>query len=92
MMIAKYNDIPFGRRLNAVLKYKGMTQRELSELIHMEDSSLSHYIHGHYIPALPNFIQIAKALNVSTDYLLGLTSGNIENAFRATVLWSDKNG
>lgn len=31
-------------------------------------------------PSLPALVQIAKTLNVSTDYLLGLTSGKIEES------------
>lgn len=72
--------VPFGSRLNIVLRAKKMRKKDLAEMISVSDSNVSKYLYEKTYPSLPALVQIAKTLNVSTDYLLGLTSGKIEES------------
>ena len=76
----KAQRVPFGSRLNIVLRAKKMRKKDLAELISVSDSNVSKYLYEKTFPSLPTLVLIAKTLNVSTDYLLGLTSGKIEES------------
>jgi transcriptional regulator with XRE-family HTH domain len=62
-----------GERLKKVLNDRGMMQKELAEKIGVSEVVISRYIHGGRIISVPILIEICKALNVSADYLLGLS-------------------
>lgn len=62
-----------GRRLKKVLAERGMMQKELAEKIGVNEMAISRYIHGGRIVSVPILVEICKALNVSADYLLGLS-------------------
>ena len=62
-----------GQRLKKVLAEQGMMQKELAEKIGVNEMAISRYIHGGRIVSVPILIEICKALNVSADYLLGLS-------------------
>lgn len=76
------NNIPFGSRLNVALKAKGMKNKDLAKKIHVSDSNISKYLSNQHYPNVPILVDIAKELNVSTDWLLGLTNGKLENSVR----------
>ena len=76
----KAQRVPFGSRLNIVLRAKKMRKKDLAEMISVSDSNVSKYLYEKTYPSLPTLALIAKTLNVSTDYLLGLTSGKIEES------------
>lgn len=63
----------FGQRLKKVLAERGMMQKELAEKIGVNEMAISRYIHGGRMVSVSILIDICKALNVSADYLLGLT-------------------
>ena len=65
-----------GQRLKQVLNDQGMLQKELAEKIGVSEIVISRYVHGGRIVSVPILIEICKALNVSADYLLGLTEVN----------------
>jgi transcriptional regulator with XRE-family HTH domain len=50
-----------------------MMQKELAEKIGVHEMAISRYIHGGRIVSVSILIDICKALNVSADYLLGLS-------------------
>lgn len=50
-----------------------MTQRELAERLHVTPSAISNYENSHSQPSLEFLCQISECLQVSSDYLLGLT-------------------
>lgn len=62
-----------GQRLKKILNDRGMMQKELAEKIGVSEMVISRYIHGGRIISVPILIEICKALNVSADYLLGLS-------------------
>lgn len=59
-------------RLKKAIRQRGITQRELSEKVGISEVSMSRYCAGTRIPTAENLLAIAFALQVSTDYLLGL--------------------
>ena len=63
----------FKNRINLLLKNKKMSQNELAKKIYMSQSIVNNYCTGKREPSLEVLIAICKALNVSADYLLGLT-------------------
>jgi len=73
----KYKNIKekesFAERLKFICEKKGMSQAELGRRIGKGRNSINDYLTGATLPSLDGFISIAKELNVSTDYLLGLT-------------------
>ena len=60
----------FGEKTLNILKYKGISQRELSEKVGCTEVSISRYISGERVPKGTIVVKIANALGVSTDYLL----------------------
>ena len=71
----KFNKIFYKR---TGMLFNGMTQMEVSALTGIAQSAVSkilNYPNGNtkYLPSAETVYKIAKAFNVSTDYLLGLT-------------------
>lgn len=62
-----------GKAIQAVRKSRKMTQKELSELIKVEESTVSRYECGQTTPSLVIFRAIVTALNTSADFLLGIS-------------------
>lgn len=60
-------------RLKEARQRKGLLQNELAELIHVSRQAYSLYERGRRRPNWETMIAMAKALDVSTDYLLGLS-------------------
>ena len=65
----------FSNILYNLLKQRNITQRMLAEMAHTTEATISRYLSdARRMPRADLIISIAEALNVSTDYLLGLTS------------------
>lgn len=62
-----------GTRINAALASANMKQKELAKAIGVTDNTISYFVSGSRVPNTEQIIEIAAALHVSTDYLLGLT-------------------
>ena len=56
-----------------LLESKGVNQRQLAIDCNTTEATISRYLNGVHKPQVHVVISIANALNVSTDYLLGLT-------------------
>lgn len=67
----------FGERLLELLKQKNISQRDFAEAVDLTECSISRYINGERIPNALTLYKIAKALNVSCDYLLGINKSDI---------------
>ena len=64
----------FASRLKQVRRATCLTQKQFAEnKLHMSQAGYMQYENGRRDPSIPTLIEIAKALNVSTDWLLGLT-------------------
>ena len=64
----------FISRLDQARKEKGLTQRELANRVGVTEVSMSRYANGARVPKGPIVVNIAKALGVSVDYLVGTSS------------------
>jgi transcriptional regulator with XRE-family HTH domain len=64
----KVGDFP--ERLKTLRLQKNLSQIELADLINVHHTHISRYERGETTPAVKALIALAKALNVSTDYLL----------------------
>ena len=64
--------LELGRRIAEGIKRNNMTQRELAEKIFVAEASMSRYIKGEREPKPDVLADIARELNTSVDYLLGM--------------------
>jgi transcriptional regulator with XRE-family HTH domain len=53
-----------------LMQERNMTQKQLSQLSGISESSMSRYLHSNKKPRIDILVNIAKALHVETDYLL----------------------
>jgi transcriptional regulator with XRE-family HTH domain len=61
----------FKKQLREALKIRNLTQAELAERTGLLPSAVSHFISGTRNPSFETLRKISKALDVSTDFLLG---------------------
>lgn len=71
--MSNYKYGTFGKRLSSVMAKRKMTQSELSRATMFTRSTISRWCGGSRIPRGNDLVDVAVALNVSTDYLLGLS-------------------
>ena len=64
--------IDFGRRLRKIRQSAGFTQKQLAEQIHVSKGTISNYETEERQPSPMILKDIAKALHISADYLLGM--------------------
>lgn len=62
-----------GDRLRIARERRGLTQRELSRLLGIGENQINKYENGGADPSLRNLYMIAAQLQVTTDYLMGLS-------------------
>ena len=62
----------FGDNLRDILKEYGMTQRQLAEETGLTEATISNYINKRKIPSMRAIVNIANALDISTDELINL--------------------
>ena len=67
-----YRSITLPIRLTNARARCGMTQAELAKSTGLHPAAVSHYETGGREPALYNLVRLAKALRVTTDWLLGI--------------------
>lgn len=66
--------VNIGKIISGLLENKNMTQRELANRVGVTEVTIGRYINGTREPKGTILKDIATALNVTTDYLLGHTS------------------
>lgn len=59
-------------RLRDCISWSGISQRELAERIGVSPQTVSKYMKKDVFPALDTFARICSAIEVSSDYVLGL--------------------
>lgn len=74
----KKQDLGFGPRLAAIRKARGLTQVQLAKAAQSTQRAISYYETDDGVPPASAVIALAKALQVSTDELLGLRAPKIE--------------
>ena len=66
-------DALFTKRFNEVLTYSKISQTELAARVNVSKQCISDYKSGKSFPSIQTLFLICKVLEVSADYLLGLT-------------------
>ena len=61
------------KRLREEIKSSGLTQKELAERIGVNPSTISKYMRIDKYPAIDTLAKLCKALDISADYILGIT-------------------
>ena len=59
------------QRIKELIKEKGLTQAGLAEKTSITQAAISQIVNGERFPTMPVLMQIARALTVSLDYLVG---------------------
>ena len=62
-----------GKRLFEVREARGVTRRELAEMLHVTKTQISDIENGKSGTNLERFLQLCEFYQVSADYLLGIT-------------------
>ncbi|MDE6585231.1 MAG: helix-turn-helix domain-containing protein [Clostridia bacterium] len=57
-------------RLAEAIKQSGKTQTEISQLLNVRQSNISHYIKGDKMPALDTLANLCKVLDLDANYIL----------------------
>ena len=63
----------FCKRFNEVLKTSGKKQTELAREVGVSKQCISDYKSGKSVPSLETLFLVCRSLEVSSDYLLGLS-------------------
>jgi len=63
----------FTKRFNEILKQCGKTQVEIALAINVTKQCVNDYKTGKSVPSVETLYALCKFLDVSADYLLGLT-------------------
>ena len=81
----------FAKRLKEAREARGMGQSELARKAEMVPSAIGHFEGNRRKPSFANIRTLAKALNVSSDFLLGRSSSmeGATTAFRGEAQLSD---
>jgi transcriptional regulator with XRE-family HTH domain len=62
--------VSFGTRLKALRVEKGLSQKELGQLVDLESQTISHYETGYRSPSIATINRFCEVFNVTSDYLL----------------------
>ena len=61
-----------GERISREMKEKHITQREMAATVGITELTMSRYINNERVPSATVIGEIAKILDVTTDYLIGI--------------------
>ena len=78
----------FGERLRRARDNRNMNQTELAAKAKLQPSAIGHFEKERRKPSFANIRSLAKALNVTSDYLLGRT---VEMSGATTVFRGEEN-
>lgn len=87
-------------RLKQSISERGITQRQLAALCDTTEVSVSRWVRGKRVPDAETLYKLCKALDVSADYLLGLSEERANNMEKLKAelldkikkLWEENNG
>jgi len=66
-------DMTFGERMSIARQEKKLTQKALAGILNVSPMRISHYENDNREPDIENIKKISKILEVSPDWLLGLS-------------------
>lgn len=62
---------PIGARLTALLRERGMSQKDLAEVTNLTPAAISRYVNGERVPRAITIAALAKALGVKPADITG---------------------
>lgn len=65
-----------GKRIRLAREIAGFTQENLAEAVDVSRTAVARWESGDIVPNLQHIVDIARLLNVSTDFLLGVKDSN----------------
>jgi transcriptional regulator with XRE-family HTH domain len=71
--------VTFGHRLTEVRKDKGLSQEELAKMVKVQGPVIGRYERDEVKPSIEIAASIARALEISLDYLVGNTDLLLDN-------------
>lgn len=81
-----------GETVKDLREQRGYTQKELAKALNITASCLSKYEKGRTQPSMEMLIQLADALNTTTDYLLGRNSFKLDYKSLKSSYYKETNG
>lgn len=69
--------INFGKKVKLLRKERGLTQKQLADMVGVAVSAISAYEAGNRYPTYSGLVSLARIFHVSTDYLLGIANTRI---------------
>lgn len=81
-----------GETVKDLREQRGYTQKELAKALNITASCLSKYEKGRTQPSMEMLIQLADALNTTTDYLLGRNSFKFDYKSLKSSYYKETNG
>ncbi len=78
----------FGERVTELMQINRMTQKALAKAVDVSAVTMCRYINGSRTPDCNTVYRIARALNATSDYLLGMDKGR---EYETTKNWIRNN-
>lgn len=78
----------FADRIKLLRSERGYSQKKLGDLVGVSKVSIFNYENGLQLPSVEMLVNLAKALNCSVDYLLGLSIDNEEENVNRFIIKS----
>lgn len=72
--IREWGSVLLSERIRELREQKNISQKQLADIMHISQSSISEYESGNQQPPLEMIVKLADFFDVSTDYLLGQTN------------------
>lgn len=76
----------FSERLVLAMNIRNVSNKELADAVFVAPSTISSYRTGHRIPNIEQLALLSTTLQVSSDYLLGLSDSLILNESSPSIL------
>ena len=77
-----------GERLEELRKDKHMTQKQLAELLGVNEKTISSYERNEIAPKISKLIKISEIFDITPDYLLGFVNDEIPYSRRFYIPFS----
>ncbi len=87
-IIRKFNNriTKFSERLVLAMNIRNVSNKELADAVFVAPSTISSYRTGHRIPNIEQLALLSTTLQVSSDYLLGLSDSLILSESSPSIL------
>ncbi len=80
------------KRIKECREANKINQKELANMIDVTPSAVNQYEKGEKTPSTKTLLKLAKALGVTTDYLLGAKQENVTQALELLQKYLDRGG